>query len=254
MVGQVPENLRIGLREMMIGVGTRDAKRVVQAYQQMDLLLPSADLALIERATSHVFDRYWGKNMAELTSVSFDEIHELTKEFRELLYDMPFQVPQNVIFLGRCVGILSGMCTGLDPQFNLWEHLAPYARKLMIEEAKTGREVWLGEIEKLARTLIGLPFRTDQMLSRMERGDLVVRNPELVQQVSRLEASLRQLVFGIVFAALLLGGVQLFLAENWVFAAILLAAAVIVLPRLFVQRPAQAVDSIKLRGNLHQSL
>jgi predicted unusual protein kinase regulating ubiquinone biosynthesis (AarF/ABC1/UbiB family) len=233
MVGRVPDNLRNGLREMMIGVGTRDAKRVVQSYQQMDLLLPSADLALIERATSHVFDRYWGKNMTELTSISFDEIHELTKEFRELLYDMPFQVPQNVIFLGRCVGILSGMCTGLDPHFNLWEHLAPYARKLMIEEAKTGREAWLGELEKLARTLIGLPFRTDQMLSRMERGDLIVRNPELVQQVGRLETHLRQLVFGIVFAAFLLGGVQLFLAENWVFAAILLAAAVIVLPGLF---------------------
>jgi predicted unusual protein kinase regulating ubiquinone biosynthesis (AarF/ABC1/UbiB family) len=202
----------------------------------MDLLLPDADLALIERATSHVFDRYWGKNMTELTSISFDEIHELTKEFRELLYEMPFQVPQNVIFLGRCVGILSGMCTGIDPQFNLWEHLAPYARKLMIEEAKTGREAWLGELEKLARTLISLPLRTDQMLSRMERGDLVVRNPELVQQVSRLETSLRQLVFGIIFAALLLGSVQLFLAEEWVFAAILITMAIIALPGVFNNR------------------
>jgi len=61
MVGRVPDNLRNGLREMMIGVGTRDARRVVQSLQQMDLLLPSADLALIERATSHVFDRYWAK-------------------------------------------------------------------------------------------------------------------------------------------------------------------------------------------------
>ena len=236
MVGRVPENLRVGLREMIIGVGTRDARRVVLAYQQMDLLLPTADLALIERATAHVFDRYWGKNMTELTSINFDEIHELTKEFRELLYDMPFQVPQNVIFLGRCVGILSGMCTGIDPQFNLWEHVAPYARKLMMEEVKTGREAWLNEIEKLARTLIALPYRTDQMLSRMEHGDLVVRNPELVQQVSRLEGSFRQLVFGIVFAALLLGGVQLFLAEEWVFAGILLVFAVLVLPGVFNNR------------------
>jgi predicted unusual protein kinase regulating ubiquinone biosynthesis (AarF/ABC1/UbiB family) len=229
MSGRVPENLRIGLREMMIGVGTRDAKRVVQAYQRMDLLLPDADLALIERATSKVFDRYWGKNMSELTSVSFDEIRELTDEFRELLYDLPFQVPQNVIFLGRCVGILSGMCTGLDPQFNLWGHLAPYARKLMIQEAKTGREAWLSELEKLARTMLALPLRTDQMLSRMERGELIVRNPELNQQVRRLESSMRQLVLGIVFTALLLGGVQLYLAEEAVFAALLLIAALLVL-------------------------
>jgi predicted unusual protein kinase regulating ubiquinone biosynthesis (AarF/ABC1/UbiB family) len=229
MTGRVPENLRIGLREMMIGVGTRDAKRVVQAYQKMDLLLPDADLALIERATSKVFDRYWGKNMSELTSVTFDEIRELTDEFRELLYDLPFQLPQNTIFLGRCVGILSGMCTGLDPQFNLWQHLAPYARKLMLQEAKTGREAWLSEAEKLARTLLALPLRTDQMLSRMERGELIVRNPELNQQVKRLESSMRQLVLGIVFTALLLGGIQLYLAEEVIFATILLIASVLVL-------------------------
>jgi predicted unusual protein kinase regulating ubiquinone biosynthesis (AarF/ABC1/UbiB family) len=225
--------LRIGLREMMISVGTRDAKRVVLAYQRMGLLLPDADLALIERATSKVFDRYWGKNMAELTSVSLDEIQELTEEFRELLYDLPFQVPQNVIFLGRCVGILSGMCTGLDPQFNLWEHLAPYARKLMIQEAKTGREAWLSELEKFARTLVALPMRTDQMLSRMESGELIVRNPELNQQVKRLESSMYQLLLGIVFTALLLGGVQLYLADEAVFAAILLIASMLVLLGLF---------------------
>jgi predicted unusual protein kinase regulating ubiquinone biosynthesis (AarF/ABC1/UbiB family) len=199
----------------------------------MNLLLPDADLALIERATSHVFDRYWGKNMTELTTVSFEEINEVTREFRELLYDLPFQVPQNVIFLGRCVGILSGMCTGLDPQFNLWEHLAPYARKLMIQEAKTGREAWMGELEKLARTVWALPFRTDQMLTRMERGDLVVRNPELSQQVKRLENSIRQLVLGIIFGALLIGGVQLYLADEGIFAAILLIGALMILPGLF---------------------
>jgi len=145
------------------------------------------------------------------------------------------------------------MCTGLDPQFNLWEHIAPYARKLMIEEAKTGRDVWLGEIEKLARTLIGLPLRTDQMLSRMESGDLIVRNPELVQQVSRLETSLRQLLFGIIFSALLLGSVQLILAESWIFAAILFAGAVITLPMLFINGPAQTV-SLTDPGFHHQCL
>jgi predicted unusual protein kinase regulating ubiquinone biosynthesis (AarF/ABC1/UbiB family) len=232
MVGRVPENLRLGLREMMIGVGTRDAKRVVQAYQMMDLLLPNADLELIERAGARVFDRYWGKNMTELTSVSFEEIHELTREFRELLYAMPFQVPQNVIFLGRCVGILSGMCTGLDPQFNLWEHLAPYARKLMLEEARSNRETWLSEAEKLARTLLALPFRADQMISLMERGDLVVRDPELSQRVERLEGLIRQIVLSVVFAALVLGGVQLYLAEARVFAAVLLIGALLLLPGL----------------------
>jgi predicted unusual protein kinase regulating ubiquinone biosynthesis (AarF/ABC1/UbiB family) len=216
MVGHVPDNLRNGLREMVIGVGTRDSARVVKAYQMMDLLLPGADLDLIERAGSRVFERYWGKNMTELTAVSIEEMHDLADEFRELIYDMPFQVPQNVIFLGRCVGILSGMCTGLDPQFNLWEHLAPFARKLIAEEARTGLDVWLGELEKLVRTLFFLPGRLDTIITRLEQGDVSVHTPEVTQQTQRLEGAIRRATISVVFAALLLGSIQLYLAgEVW---------------------------------------
>jgi len=50
MVGRVPPSLRAGLREMVIGVGTRDAARLVRASQIMGVLLPSADLERLEQA------------------------------------------------------------------------------------------------------------------------------------------------------------------------------------------------------------
>jgi predicted unusual protein kinase regulating ubiquinone biosynthesis (AarF/ABC1/UbiB family) len=219
MTGKVPSNLREGLREMLIGVGTRDAERVVKSYQMMDLLLPNADLEQLKRAEARVFDQFWGRNMTELGSVSFDELQDLTDEFRDLIYEMPFQVPQNIIFLARCVGILSGMCTGLDPEFNLWSHLAPYARKIMAEEAGRSPESWLVEAEKLARTFLAIPFKIDSTLSRLERGDIAVRNPDVQHQVRRLTRVIRSLTAGIIFAAFLLGGVQLFLGEHELIAA-----------------------------------
>jgi predicted unusual protein kinase regulating ubiquinone biosynthesis (AarF/ABC1/UbiB family) len=236
MVGRVPENLRSGLREMVIGVGTQDAKRVVQAYQMMDLLLPGADLEMIERAEARVFERYWGKNMTELSSVSYQEMRELTEEFRELVYNLPFQVPQNVIFLARCVGILSGMCTGLEPQFNLWEHLAPYARKLTAEEARAGREVWLGELEKLARALLVVPTKLDTILSKMERGDVAVRAPEVVHEVQRLEFAMNRLTGAVIFSGLLLGGIQVYLSGTPVVGEILLVGAGLSFLRLLLKK------------------
>lgn len=226
MVGDVPDNLRNGLRELLIAVGTQDSSRVVRAYQMMDLLLPGADLQLLEKAQARVFERFWGKNMTELTSIDLNEIKDLTDEFQDLIYEMPFQVPQNIIFLARAVGILSGMCTGLDPQFNLWEHLSPYARKLMAQEVQTGAEVWLAEIEKFVRTLWMLPNRLERALTQVERGELNVRNPDVVQQVQRLESAVRQTTAGIVFAALLLGGVQLYLGNQDLPAWILFIAAI----------------------------
>jgi predicted unusual protein kinase regulating ubiquinone biosynthesis (AarF/ABC1/UbiB family) len=235
MVGRVPDNLREGLRELLIGVGTRDAHRVVQAYQKMDLLLPNADLALIERAGARVFERYWGKNMTELTSVSYQEMRDLANEFRELIYQLPFQVPQNIIFLGRCVGILSGMCTGLDPQFNLWDHLAPFARKLITEEARAGWETWLAEAEKLARTFLLLPLKIDATLNKIERGEVSVQMPEVSQQVQRLERTLSNVTISVIFSAFLLSGVDLLLAGKELMGGVLLGAAGVSLLSLIIR-------------------
>jgi predicted unusual protein kinase regulating ubiquinone biosynthesis (AarF/ABC1/UbiB family) len=225
MVGQVPDNLRNGLREMLIGVGTQDAERVVRSYEVMDLLLPNADLDLLIKAVSREFELFWGKNMTELSNVSFDEMRQFASEFRDIVYKMPFQVPQDVIFLARCVGILAGMCTGLDPQFNLWDHLAPYALKLMAEESRSVPAIWLEEVEKLVRALIGIPRKMDSVLARIERGDIAVQTPDVVQQTRLLEAAIRQVTVGIIFAAFMLGGVQLYLGDQQTFGGILLFGA-----------------------------
>ncbi len=134
MVGTVPEGLRDGLRDMMIGVGTRNPAKVVESYQTLDVLLPSADLKLLEQAETQIFDRFWGMSMSELRKVNPREMHQFGMQFRELMYEMPFQLPHNLLLLGRTVAILSGMCTGLDPNFNLWSELAPYAQKMVMEE------------------------------------------------------------------------------------------------------------------------
>jgi len=209
MAGTVPPNLRSGLREMLIGVGTRDATRVVRSYQSMDLLLPEVDLVRLELAQARVFDQFWGKNMTELTSFSYEEMRDLTDEFRDLVYEMPFQVPQNIIFLARCVSILSGMCTGLDPQFNLWAHLSPYARKIIAEETAQNSQVWLAEAEKLVRAFLALPFKLDENLTRLERGEVAVRTPEVTQQVKQLTRATRGLTSGVIAAAFLLSAAQL---------------------------------------------
>ena len=226
MVGTLSTETMQGLREMLIGVGLQDAGRVVKAYQMLDVLLPNADLALIERAEAQVFERFWGKSMSELRDIDIKVVREFADEYRELIYSMPFQVPQNLIFLGRTVAILSGMCTGLDPEFNLWDHLAPYAQKMMAEEGRTaGLETILSELGTLARSLVVLPKKMDSLLGKLERGEVAVRAPEVSQQVSQLERAIRQLTAGIIFIGLLLGSIQLYLAQQRTFGGLLLAGA-----------------------------
>ena len=237
MVGTLSTETTKGLREMLIGVGLQDAGRVVKAYQMLDVLLPNADLAMIERAEAQVFERFWGKSMSELRDIDIQVVREFADEYRELIYSMPFQVPQNLIFLGRTVAILSGMCTGLDPEFNLWDHLAPFAQKMMAEEGRTaGVETLLSELGTLARSLVFLPKKMDSLLGKLERGEVAVRAPEVSQQVSQLERAIRQLTAGIIFTGLLLGSIQLYLAQQRTFGGLLLAGAGLTLIWMYLNR------------------
>jgi len=214
MVGSVPENLSEGLRELLVGVGTRNASRVIQSFQTLDVLLPGADLKLLEQAERQMFDRFWGMSMNELRNIDHREMAQFAMQFRELMYEMPFQLPHNLLLLGRTVAILSGMCTGLDPNFNLWNQLVPYARSMVSEEGTSNWDFWLDEIGELVKQLVALPAQTGQVFSRIERGELNVNVPQVNRQIFHLESAVNRLTGSIVFAAFLFGGVLLFQSGN----------------------------------------
>jgi predicted unusual protein kinase regulating ubiquinone biosynthesis (AarF/ABC1/UbiB family) len=212
MVGRIPNNIRNGLREAVMAVGTQDASRLIRSYESLGVLLPDADIKLLEKAEKRLFERYWGKSMSELRDISPQEVFEFVDEFRELIYRMPFQIPQNLLFLARAIGILSGMCTGLAPDFNVWEQLSPYARKLILDESRSTPAVWLNEFGETIRKLFSLPRRAEAILTRVERGDLMVQNAQLVDQIKLLSSAVKFTGRGIVFSALLLGTVQVYLS------------------------------------------
>jgi predicted unusual protein kinase regulating ubiquinone biosynthesis (AarF/ABC1/UbiB family) len=115
------------------------------------------------------------------------------------------------------------MCTGLDPEFNIWSHLAPYAQKLVASEMGAGDKPWLKEIGILLQKILLLPGRVITLVERMEKGDLRVRDVQLEDQVHRLERSIQRLTGVILFAVLIFGGIQLYLGGQLWFGGILAA-------------------------------
>lgn len=226
MVGRVAPNVKGGLREMAIGVATRDSARLLKAYQLLGVLLPHADLARLETAERQLFDRFWGKDMGELRQIDLREMQAFAREFQDLLYAMPFQVPEDLILLGRTVAILSGMCAGLNPQFNVWTAVAPFAQQLIADETTgVGLNFWLAEAGQWARTLVGLPRQLETVLARLQQGELSLGVPRVERQLAALNAALRRVAAAVVFTGLLLAGVQLLVAQQALAAGLLLGGA-----------------------------
>ncbi|HWR65992.1 MAG TPA: AarF/UbiB family protein [Bellilinea sp.] len=229
MAGKITPNLVAGLRELIFAVVERDGARVIKAYQLMGVLLPGADIELLRRANERAFERFWGKTTPELMELRQTEAVEFLEEFRELLYNNPFQLPDNMILLGRALSILNGICTGLDTNFNVWHSVMPWAEKLVKAERGSQWKAWTGEAVDILRTLVALPRRTEALLDRLEQGRLDVRSSDVSRQAQRVNRSIRQLTAGIFFAAFLFGGVQLYSMGEMVLAMVLGGGAVVAL-------------------------
>jgi len=229
MAGVISPELMESLRELMIGIGTRDSMRIIRTYQSMEILLPGADLELLERASGRVFERFWGKSTQDMLNFSRDEAMEFVHEFGTLLYDMPFQVPENLILLARALAILMGICSGLDPSFNVWALGVPYAQRLVASERGNGLQPWLKEAGSNLVSAVLLPGKLDRLIGRIEQGRVETRNPRLEESLRKIERGQRRLIAAVFFGGLLTSATLLFLGDVILPAEILGALALLVL-------------------------
>jgi predicted unusual protein kinase regulating ubiquinone biosynthesis (AarF/ABC1/UbiB family) len=215
MVAEIPERLRAALREYAIGLGTRDAYRMVQSYLMAGTLLPGADLKRLEAAHEALFERFWGLRMGQLKDIALQEARYFLREYRDLIYDAPFQFQADMLFVLRAVGILSGMATNLDEQFDPWAQTIPFAERLAARELDQKRRDWPREAAAIAQRLAGLPTKLDTVLTQTQRGDLSVRMslaPDAGRAAQRLEQAVRRLTWMVAAVGLLVSGVTLRIA------------------------------------------
>jgi predicted unusual protein kinase regulating ubiquinone biosynthesis (AarF/ABC1/UbiB family) len=217
MVATIPEGLGKQLRNYLTAFATRDVTRMVRAFQDAGFLLPGADLERLEQVEGDLLDRYSGLTMRQAREQAMGEWQDLAREYRDILYEMPFQFPVNLLFVGRAISILFGMASSLDPDFDMWQSVEPFARQMVIEEARRDWRGMLGELEKGVRLALSLPGQADRFFGEALRGELSVQttwSPEAMRAVRRVESAVNQLTAAVVFAALLLAAVATYVVNG----------------------------------------
>lgn len=230
MTGRVAPTVQTHLRQALVGLAMRDSHRIVRAASELGFFLPEADLPTIEQAVNQLLARFYGMSMDELRRLDLRELHAFFQQFQQLLFEMPIQLPQDYIYLGRTVGILSGLATSLDPDFNVWAAVQPYAEKLVSAEISGGLGDWLKPIGELFGVALRMPVTADRVLERALANNLVVRIAlanEMRREFSALIVSINRLRQTILFATLLLGGIVLIINHLDVWGGALIGLAVV---------------------------
>ena len=217
MVAVIPERLRAALKDYAIGIGTRDAHRVVQSYADAGVLLPGADTKRLEEATADMLQRLWGIRMGQVRDLAANELNYFVHQYRDIVYEAPFQFPVDMLFVLRSIAILSGMATNLDPNFDPWHETIPFAERLAAEQLQKDWRGWLQELVTLLRLTLKLPPQLDEMLTQAQRGNFIVQTsltPDARQSIHHLEQAVNRLGWLVLAAALLLTAVNLYLSHQ----------------------------------------
>ncbi|MEC5151705.1 AarF/UbiB family protein [Cryobacterium sp. GrIS_2_6] len=226
MMGEVPDALRRGLRNLLIAAASRNGKGMVDGIREVGVLLPSADTAELERALTALFARFGGMGFAELQEVDPREFRAFANEFGDVVRTLPVQLPENFLLIVRAMSLTSGMCSSLDPAFNIWNAVEPYSAQLIRAEGGNLVQDLAKRTVAAAGLIARLPQRLDTLITRVEDGNLTVQTPRLERRLDSLERTGRRIISAVLFTALLIGGILL-RADDVVFGTVLMAVSVL---------------------------
>ncbi|MBN9179235.1 MAG: AarF/ABC1/UbiB kinase family protein, partial [Microbacterium sp.] len=233
MMGQVPDGLRDGLRRLLIAVASRDGTGLVAAIRDVGVLLPSAETTELERAMTQLFARFGGMGFAQLRDVDPNEFRQFGEQFGEVVRSLPFQLPENFLLVIRAMSLTSGVCSALDPEFNIWDAVEPYAGRLVREQSGNLVQDLAQRAVSIAGLALGMPQRVDALATRVEEGRVAVTTPALDRRLARLERTGRRIVSAVLFAALFVGGILVLPANGVIGTVLLIASALPLLHALF---------------------
>jgi predicted unusual protein kinase regulating ubiquinone biosynthesis (AarF/ABC1/UbiB family) len=116
------------------------------------------------------------------------------------------------------------VASALDPAFNLWDSVEPYAQQLIREErgnvaADFGRQA----LDNLAIAW-RLPGRLDSLIERIDGGTVAFTSPAIEKRVASIERLARRAVSAVLFAGLLVAGAVV-RGDDVVFGTVLMAVS-----------------------------
>ncbi|GAA3933735.1 ABC1 kinase family protein [Microbacterium soli] len=236
MMAEVPDNLRAGLRTLVIAIASRDGHGLVEAAKQIGVLLPTTRTAELERALGVLFARFGGMGIHELRDVDPRELADFGAEFGRTVRSLPVQFPEQMLLLIRAVSLTSGLCSALDETFNIWVPVEPYADRLLRDQ--TGgllRDLGAQTLSN-AGALWRLPARVDDALDRLDAGTLAFDVSGLEGRLDRIIRVAYRVVSAVLFSGMLVGGVLLLASVPPLGIVLMCASAIPLLHAVFGRR------------------
>ncbi len=201
MMGNISNNLQTRLGGMVKAAALRDASSLVTQLQQAGLISKDVDVGPVRRLVRLMLKE------ALTPPFSPNIIEKLSGDLYELVYETPFQLPVDLIFVMRALSTFEGVGRMLDPGFNLVSVTKPYLIEIMTSNNQTPNDLinqFGRQVGELGSKAVGIPKRIDESLERLEQGDLQlqIRMGESDRQFKKMFTAQKTLGHSILIGSL----------------------------------------------------
>jgi len=168
MVDRLSAPKKEELRRAFIAVVERDSLGLVRALVDMGFIPLTKEIQPLVQFVERILLKYRDISPGEFKAMDIEEIGRDIQQAVQL--NPSFQIPNDFILLGRVVGMLNGLGSQLDPQTNIIEISAPYAKRFIQSDELSAQGV-LKQAAGAARALVQLPKVLHDFLVTTGRGE-----------------------------------------------------------------------------------
>jgi predicted unusual protein kinase regulating ubiquinone biosynthesis (AarF/ABC1/UbiB family) len=200
MVDRISAPKREGLRRAFGAIVDRDSRGLVRALVDMGFIPLTRDIQPLVQFVDKILQKYRDISPSEFKAM---DIEEIGNDIMEALRLNPaIQIPNDFILFGRVVGMLNGLGSRLDPETNIIEIAAPFARKF-IKSDHGGAASVLVRAADAGRSLVRLPRLLHDFLVTTGRGEtrVEITSEDIVRELRRIHRIGR----GFILAVLAVG-------------------------------------------------
>jgi predicted unusual protein kinase regulating ubiquinone biosynthesis (AarF/ABC1/UbiB family) len=199
MVDRISSSRKNGLRNAFGAIVDRDALALVRSLMDMGFMPLTRDIQPLVQFVERVFEKYRDLSATEFKAM---DISDIGNDITDALQLSPsIQIPNDFILLGRVVGMLNGLGSALDPETNIIEIAAPFARRFISAEETTTRIV-LDRARKTAMAMVRLPELLNEFLVTTGRGEtrVEITSQHIANELARISRIGRGFIFAVLFA------------------------------------------------------
>lgn len=196
MVKRLPADTRVAMIEVAKTAHDRDYEGFIVACKRLGIVAAGADPAEMMEFSERMFDIFGnaGLSAASMQALAFSVLASMK--------DLPFKVPQDVVYVMRASTLIEGLGTTFIENFNGVKDILPLLRKNLARAM--GAEA--GLFPTLRSELMSLPLtmrRAKTVLTELSESNLRVKlSPETMEYAGeRLRPYLRRLALGVLLLA-----------------------------------------------------